>query len=169
MWGALIQAALQIVPQITGKMEADRVAKAASAQHKLDAGVEINADLEQSARAIGRAVTLGAASGGGLTGSALHVLDDLSRQAMAKARAIAYTRTSQAAEIARGTITRQQVIAGTTQAVTPLLTSWAGRQGGFGGGGGGGGLGGAAPSSGGNLNTGGFGGGGGGNANFGGM
>jgi hypothetical protein len=175
MWGALIGAALEIVPGITGKMEADRVARFNSRQSKLETGVAVNADLEESARAIGRAATLAAASGGGLTGSALNVIDDLSRQAMARARAAVFQGISLSDELAAQTISRGQVVASGVRAATPLLTSWAGSGGGgamsqgagFGrpsrsGRSSGGGFGG------GNVNTGFVSGGAGGNANFGG-
>lgn len=124
-WGAIIQMALGIVSSITTGMDAKREAKFNSAQTKRDTGAAVNADLDDSARAIGRAVTLAGASGGGLTGSALSVVEDLSRQGMARARSIAYTGVSQARAIAMGaSVAEAAMAAGAVRSVTPLLTEW---------------------------------------------
>lgn len=63
---------------------------------KQEAGVASNIALEEGDRVQARAATLAAASGGGLTGSAMGVLDDLGRQSMYRARQAVYEGVTEA-------------------------------------------------------------------------
>ena len=64
-----------------------RALKAAARNVRREAGVQASLMLEESDRVGARAATLAAASGGGgLEGSALDVIDDLSRQGVYRAR-----------------------------------------------------------------------------------
>lgn len=63
---------------------------AAAKQARREGSMAAQLELENTDRATARAATLAAASGGGLTGSALTVLDDLSRQGVYNARSQIY-------------------------------------------------------------------------------
>lgn len=66
-----------------------RVLRAEGQQARLDAGTEVQAGLERSARLTGQGIVAAATSGGGGGGSALDVLQDLSRQSFSEARRVA--------------------------------------------------------------------------------
>lgn len=72
-----------------GKAQATAL-RAGADQARAEAGIEAQLGLEDADRTEGRAATLAAASGGGLTGSALDVLDDLERQSQFRAKAAIY-------------------------------------------------------------------------------
>lgn len=78
-----------------GNAEA-RQLKMAADQHRAEAGVRSNIELEQGARVAATAATRAAASGGGVTGSAVDVLADLGRQTMFNARSAIYRGRTQA-------------------------------------------------------------------------
>lgn len=70
--------------------------RAGAEMAKQEAGVASNIALEEGDRVQARAATQAAASGGGLTGSAMGVLEDLGRQSMYRARQAVYEGVTEA-------------------------------------------------------------------------
>lgn len=70
--------------------------EAAAKQALAEAGIGAQLELEQTDRATARGATLAAASGGGLTGSALAVIDDVARQGVFNARSAIYEGVAEA-------------------------------------------------------------------------
>lgn len=82
---------------------------AAAKQARRDGGMAAQLELENTDRATARGATLAAASGGGLTGSALTVLDDLSRQGVFNARSQIYAGESEGRNLNyQAKVTRRQ-------------------------------------------------------------
>ncbi|HYE47308.1 MAG TPA: hypothetical protein VEA44_16205 [Caulobacter sp.] len=142
-WVQMIQAVLQAgmakAQQDAEENRAEQFAKMARGEGAAQAAL----DWEEGARVRGRAATLAAAGGGGLTGSALDVLDDLGRQAKFKVRSTLYSAETDARFGTR--VSSLGAMGAGIAATSPLLSEWAGsraaqRQGG---GGVGSGLGGA--------------------------
>lgn len=163
---------IELIKMVVGmgldKVEEDK-AKNRADQYKLMARQEGSSEAallnEDLARTRGRAATLAAASGGGLTGSAMDVLDDLSRQGRFRVRSTlwaAETDASFGGRVAKGAGMYGTAAAG----AGGLLSSWSqtwgkkapssgsgsgagGMMGGLFGGGGGGGnaMGGGMPAS----------------------
>lgn len=89
----LLAAGVSSIGKLFGGIGASRAAKArarmltAQARNvRQEAGIKASMALEDSDRTGARAATLAAASGGGLQGSALDVIDDLARQGVYRAR-----------------------------------------------------------------------------------
>lgn len=82
---------------------------AAAKQARTEGSQAAQLELENTDRTTARAATLAAASGGGLTGSALTVLDDLSRQGVYNARAQIYQGESEGRNLNyQAKVTRRQ-------------------------------------------------------------
>lgn len=77
-----------------GNAKADALKKQA-AQHRAEAGVNAQAELEQGNATVAHAAVQAAANGGGFVGSTMGVLQDLSRKAMFNARSAAYRGATQ--------------------------------------------------------------------------
>ncbi|MBI1684463.1 hypothetical protein [Caulobacter hibisci] len=93
----MIQAGISAIGNMLGgigKFQASRgrarALKAAGQQARREAGVEAQIALEQGDRAAASAAVDAAAGGGGLTGSAIGALDDLTGSAMFNARSALY-------------------------------------------------------------------------------
>jgi hypothetical protein len=78
-----------------GGNDEKRLMQQAADQARQESSVRANISLADAERAAARAATM-AAGGGGVTGSAIDVLDDLGRQAMFNARSAIYAGESEA-------------------------------------------------------------------------
>lgn len=127
-WIQLIQMAVNMGLK---KVEEDKAKQQANAFKKMarEEGAAEAALLEEdNARTRGRAATLAAASGGGLTGSAMDVLDDLGRQGRFRVRSALWAAESDAQFGAR--VSKGVGVAGAAaQGVGGLLSSWSGNWG----------------------------------------
>jgi hypothetical protein len=123
-WTQLIQAVVQLGMQKAGQDAEKNQAQAYGRMARTEGGVAASLAMEEGARARARAATLAAASGGGITGSAQEVLDDLARQQMFRARSAIYSAETDARFGARVSGMAGMVGAG-AQAVAPLLSEWA--------------------------------------------
>lgn len=161
-WIQLIQMAVNMGLEKVEEDKAQNLANAYKAMARGEGAAEAALLEEDAARTRGRAATLAAASGGGLTGSAMDVLDDLQRQGRYRVRSALWSAETDATFGTR--VSKGVGVAGAAlQGVGGLLSTWSadwGKKGQASGG---------STSGGGNLNTGGglFGGGGmGGGGNF---
>lgn len=100
---AIAAIGFKVLGSIFGAQSAARAARQRAAQYEAaaqqgldESGVAAQIQLEQGDRLAGKAATLAAASGGGTTGSALNVMDDLARQSMFNARSAIYKGQTQA-------------------------------------------------------------------------
>lgn len=66
-----------------------QVTDAQAQQARLDAGSQAQVELDRGARTVGQGIVAGAAQGGGLGGSTLDVLNDISQQSLQRARTAA--------------------------------------------------------------------------------
>lgn len=94
---------LSVLGHLFGASTAKKQARAkanqlmeAAQQSKAEAGAAAQVQLEQGDRLAARGATLAAASGGGTGGSALGVLDDVTRQSIYNARVSLYKGSTQA-------------------------------------------------------------------------
>jgi len=133
---AIASAGLGALGKVLGGVGANTAAKskakaleASAAMARDEAGVNAQLALSEAERALGRAATVGAASGGGLTGSALNVLDDLSMQGVFNARRAVYEGETEARNrLMEAAVTRQQ---GKVQLVSGLIGGASSLLGGF--------------------------------------
>jgi hypothetical protein len=103
--------------------------EAAARQALAEAGIGVQLELEQTDRTTARGATLAAASGGGLTGSALAVIDDVARQGVFNARSAIYEGMAEAGRLKyEAKVTRRQ---GDLALATSLFSGGSTAMGGF--------------------------------------
>jgi hypothetical protein len=123
-WWSAAPAALNLAATLTESAAREDWRAAYARQARQEGGVQAQIALEEGARVAARAATLAAASGGGITGSAQAVLDDLSRQSMFRVRSALYSAETDA-RFAIPPASKAGVVAATIQLARPLLTQWA--------------------------------------------
>lgn len=122
-WIQLIQMAVNMGLQKVEEDKAQNLANAYKAMARSEGAAEAALLEEDLARTRGRAATLAAASGGGLTGSAMDVLDDLQRQGRYRVRSALWSAETDATFGTR--VSKGVGVAGAAlQGVGGLLSTW---------------------------------------------
>lgn len=122
-WIQLIQMAVNMGLQKVEEDKAQNLANAYKAMARSEGAAEAALLEEDAARTRGRAATLAAASGGGLTGSAMDVLDDLQRQGRYRVRSALWSAETDATFGTR--VSKGVGVAGAAlQGVGGLLSTW---------------------------------------------
>lgn len=122
-WTQLIQMVVNMGLKKVDEDKAENQANAYKAMARSEGAAEAALLEEDNARARGRAATLAAASGGGLTGSAMDVLDDLGRQGRYRVRSAIWSAETDAIFGTR--VSKGVGVAGAAlQGVGGLLSTW---------------------------------------------